>query len=132
MSDALEAIEDIKKEFKENGTPFKIKTKGQDIKIGDPNYDSFNPTNNKGVTTLSEDIYGFIKDTSLNDQKSLQDSLGKNIVGKRVKNITFYYPNPFSKEEDKILYKNSDYEILYISTVNIQDTDILYKIVVSN
>lgn len=132
MNDAEEAIVDILKEFKENGSPIIIKTKSQDIQIGDPSYDSLDPRNNKGTPTFSDNIWTFIKDTSLRDQKALQDSMGGNIVGKRVKNFKFYTDIPFNKEDNTIIYKDKEYEIIYISTVNIQQTDILYELVGAN
>lgn len=132
MNDAKEAIADIQKEFKENGSPIKIKSQGQEIMIGEPGYDSMYPQNNKGTPIYSDNIWTFIKDTSLSDQKALQDSVGGNIVGKRVKNFKFYTDIPFNKEDNTIIYKDREYEIIYISTVNIQQTDILYELVGAN
>lgn len=132
MNEAEEAIKDIQEEFKEYGNSIQIETQGQDIPVSDPAYDHTNPANNKGTPTLSPIIYAFISDTSFKDQDTISKVVGKNVVGKRVKDMTFYTDIAFNKVESKIIYESKDYEIVYISEKKIQDTVFLYKIVAVN
>lgn len=126
---ALDAIAKINKKFPQYANNIQIRGIFQDIQPSDPSFNHTDPSANKGTPALSDIISAFTKDTSLKDQKSLSDSLGRNIVGKRVKDFTFYTDLSFNKVDNQFVYKTDVYEIIYISEVVIQNTTILYKCV---
>lgn len=132
MSEATDAIALIKAEFPKYGDDIYLKTEGQAILPTDPTYDFSNPANNKGIPVLSDVISAFVKEVSLQAQKELSDALGKNIVGKRVKQFTFYTDIDFDKVNNQIMYKDDEYDIVYINEKTLQNTTFLYKIIGAN
>ena len=119
--DALEAIVDIKEAIAEYGSTITIKGNSTDAV-----YDSYGNITTPAVQDPDEITKGIVKTEAT---VSVADAFSKTNLGNYELAIKIYSPNIITKA-NSLVYKGNTYEIIFVSLKTLQDTNILYELLV--
>ena len=127
MSTPEQIITKIEKAYEKHGTPIVLTEAGQDVLPTDPLFDRLNPDNNKGTPIL----------TNLKAMISTEPSkailrMNDGSVGKYSYSMQFYTTNILNKQDFKILYDSSTFEIAHILKSIYRDNILKYEVLVKN
>ena len=120
-SKALSSIEKIKKAFAKYGSTITIK--GNSV---DAVYDSYGNITTPAVTNPDEITKGIVETEAT---ISVSDAFSKTNNGNYELAIKIYSPNVITKA-NTLVYDGNTYEIIFVSKKSLQDTLILYELLV--